>query len=307
MLANERQGAWLRFTTNAAGTIAFNVAVTPGTDYDFAMWGPYAGTPPCPPATPPIRCNWSAVANTTGLSTTALNATEGAGGPPFSSALPVAANQSYLLYIDNYSMNGLSFTLNWNNTPSNILDCNLLPVEWLGLQAEPKGREVQLTWETASEQGSDFYRVERSSDAVEFDLIGIVDAAGNSNTSVAYQYTDKSPGSGLKYYRVEQVDAQGQGQRSPVVTALLSAGGGLTVFPNPAGASLWASFQAGGEGIAVWRILDASGRSIRTGRTNTLDGTNQVEIPLDVEAGSYLIEFADERGESLGHARFVRR
>lgn len=307
MLANERQGAWLRFTTNAAGTIAFNVAVTPGTDYDFAMWGPYAGTPPCPPATPPIRCNWSAVANTTGLSTTALNATEGAGGPPFSSALPVAANQSYLLYIDNYSMNGLSFTLNWNNTPSNILDCNLLPVEWLGLQAEPKGREVQLTWETASEQGSDFYRVERSSDAVEFDLIGIVDAAGNSSTSVAYQYTDKSPGSGLKYYRVEQVDAQGQGQRSPVVTALLSAGGGLTVFPNPAGASLWASFQAGGEGIAVWRILDASGRSIRTGRTNTLDGTNQVEIPLDVEAGSYLIEFADERGESLGHARFVRR
>jgi hypothetical protein len=307
MLANERQGVWLRFTTNAAGTIAFNIAVTPGTDYDFAMWGPYAGTPPCPPPAPPIRCNWSAVANTTGLSTTALNATEGAGGPPFSSALPVAANQSYLLYIDNYSMNGLSFTLNWNNTPSSILDCNLLPVEWLGLKAEPKGRQVLLTWETASEQGSDYFRVERSSDALEYSLIGTMDAAGNSSAKTTYRFTDVAPGSGLKYYRVEQVDAQGQGQLSPVVTALLAAGGGLTVFPNPAGASLWASFQANDEGTVGWRILDASGRVIRAGRASAVEGTNQVEVPLEVEAGSYLIEFEDQRGETLGHARFIRR
>lgn len=307
MLANERQGVWLRFTTNAPGTIAFNVAVTPGTDYDFAMWGPYAGTPPCPPTSPPIRCNWSAVANTTGLSTTALNATEGAGGPPFSSALPVLAAQTYLLYIDNYSMNGLSFTLNWNNTPSTILDCNLLPVEWLGLAAEPKGSEVLVTWQTASEQHSDYYRIDRSEDGSSFRSIGMVDAAGTSLAPTSYAFTDKQPANGLNYYRVEQIAMDGSGQLSPVVSVMMRAGGQLVVYPNPAGESLWASFESANDGQASWRIVDASGRAVAWGRTSTLTGMNQVELPLTMDAGSYLVELVDERGGMLGHARFIKR
>ncbi|MBK6343413.1 MAG: T9SS type A sorting domain-containing protein [Flavobacteriales bacterium] len=307
MLANERQGVWLRFTTNAAGTIAFNVAVTPGTDYDFALWGPYAGTPPCPPSSPPIRCNWSAVANTTGLSTTALNATEPAGGPPFSSALPVLANQSYLLYIDNYSMNGLSFTLNWNNTPNTILDCNLLPVEWLDLKAEAQGPEVLVSWLTASEQHSDYFRVDRSEDGTAFRPIGTVQAAGNSSAPSAYAFVDKQPVSGLNYYRVEQIATNGDGQLSPVVSVMMRAGGTLMVYPNPAGESLWASFESPNESQASWRIVDASGRAVAWGRTSTTAGMNQVELPLTMDAGSYLIELMDERGGMLGHARFVKR
>lgn len=307
MLANERQGVWLRFTTNAAGSVAFNIAVTPGTDYDFAIWGPYNGTPPCPPTSPPIRCNWSAVANTTGLSTTALNASEGAGGPPFSSAINAAANQTYLLYIDNYSMNGLSFTLNWNTNPSTLLDCNLLPVEWLGLNAEPKGKEVLVTWQTASEQQSDYFRVDRSKDGSEFRAVGMVHAVGNSNTTSTYAFTDKEPLNGLSYYRVEQIATNGDGQLSPVVSVMMRSGSNLMVFPNPANASLWASFESVSDGQANWRIVDASGRAVAMGRTNTLAGMNQVELPLTMDAGSYLIEFLDERGGMLGHARFIKR
>lgn len=306
MLANERQGAWFTFTTNSPGTIAFTIAVTPGTDYDFAVWGPYSGTAPCPPTAPPIRCNWSGAANNTGLSTTALNPSEGAAGPPFSSALPVLAGQTYLLYIDNYSMNGLSFTLNWNNTPSTLLDCTLLPVQWLGLSAEPRGREVHLSWQTASEQGSDYFRVERSEDGVNYRPIGVVMAAGQSSSTVEYLFQDKQPYAGLNYYRIEQVASDGSSQRSNVVTAQMRASG-LTVHPNPAGENLWASFEAPADGQATWRIMDSSGRVVATGRAGTLAGMNQVEVPLAVDAGSYLLEFLDAQGGTLGHARFVRR
>lgn len=304
--SNERQGAWFNFTTNTAGTIAFTIVVN-NTDYDFAVWGPYTGTPPCPPTTPPLRCNYSGAWQNTGLSTTALNASEGAGGPPWSSAINATAGQTFLLYIDNFSMNGLSFTLNWNNTPSSILDCTLLPVEWLGLSAEPKGREVHLSWQTASEQGSDYFRVERSEDGVNYRPIGIVMAAGQSSSTREYLFQDKEPVAGLNYYRVEQVATDGSGQRSNVVTALMRVGGGLTVHPNPAGESIWATFAAPADGQATWRIMDSSGRVVASGRVGALEGMNQVEVPLTMDSGSYLLEFQDAQGGTLGHARFVRR
>lgn len=307
LAGNEHQGYWIRFTTNAPGTIAFTITPAVGMDYDFGVWGPYSGTPPCPPSGPPLRCNWSASYAPTGLSTTALNATEGAGGPPWSSAIPALANQTYLLYIDNWPMNGLAFTLTWNNVPGSILDCNLLPVEWMGLQAEPKGRQVELKWQTASEDGTDYYRVERSDDGISFRTIGLVQATGESHATTQYTAWDKEPLPGLNYYRVEQVDQHGRGQYSDVVTVMMRAGNGLTVHPNPAGESLWATFEAPADGLATWRIVDSSGRMVAHGRASALEGINQVEVPLAMEAGSYLIEFTDSQGGTIGHARFIRR
>lgn len=307
MNANERQGAWFTFTTNAAGTIAFTIQVTGTTDYDFAVWGPYSGTAPCPPTSPPIRCNWSGSPTNTGLSTTALNPSEGAGGPPFSSAIPTGAGLTYLLYIDNYTMNGLQFTLNWNTTPTSLLDCTQLPVDWMGLNAEPLGKEVLVSWRTASEQQSDYFRVDRSKDGREFHPVGTMPAAGNTSSMSTYAFTDKQPLNGLSYYRVEQIATNGEGQLSPVVSVMMRSGSNLMVFPNPAGESLWASFESATDGQANWRIIDASGRAIAMGRTSTLAGMNQVELPLAMDAGSYLVEFLDERGGMLGHARFIKR
>ncbi|MBK7382714.1 MAG: hypothetical protein IPI81_05165 [Flavobacteriales bacterium] len=125
LLTNERQGAWYRFTSNAAGTIAFTIQVAVGTDYDFGVWGPPTWNGSCPPNAPPIRCNWSAVTGNTGLNYTSLNATENAGGPPFSRWIDALPNQDFLLYIDNYTMNGLTFL--WSGTthrtPSWIAFC----------------------------------------------------------------------------------------------------------------------------------------------------------------------------------------
>lgn len=306
LLGNERQGAWFTFTTNTTGNIAFTIAVTPGTDYDFAVWGPYSGTPPCPPTTPPLRCNWSAATTNTGLSTTALNPSEGAGGPPWSSAIPAVAGQTYLLYIDNWSMNGLSFTLNWNNTPSTILDCTLLPVDWLGLDAAAIGREVLLQWKTASEQGTDHFVVERSGDAVSFLPIGTVGAQGQSSGATEYSFVDKQPLAGANHYRVELVGASGERLRSAVATVVMRSGG-LAVYPNPADGAIWASIEAFEEGLVGWRILDASGRLVQQGRRSVQAGLNQLEVLLALDPGSYLIEFQDASGVSLGHARFVRR
>ena len=54
-------------------------------------------------------------------------------------------------------------------------------------------------------------------------------------------------------------------------------------------------------------MLDASGRVVRAGNTGVPEGVSQFEVPLDIEAGSYLLDLTDENGNQLGNARFVRR
>src|SRR5436189_2120416 len=80
MESNERQGVWVRFTTNATGTVAFTINPTAGADYDLALWGPYAADPVCPTQAQPIRCSFSAINGGTGLNYTAVDLSEGAGG-----------------------------------------------------------------------------------------------------------------------------------------------------------------------------------------------------------------------------------
>mgnify|MGYP000093026541 CR=1 FL=1 len=39
--------------------------------------------------------------------------------------ISAAANQTYLLYVDNWSRNGISFNMAWDNQPTNLIDCIL--------------------------------------------------------------------------------------------------------------------------------------------------------------------------------------
>ncbi|MBK9175440.1 MAG: T9SS type A sorting domain-containing protein [Flavobacteriales bacterium] len=306
-LAGEQQGVWFRFTTNAAGTLAFTLNVPGGTDYDFAVWGPYSTLiPPCPPSSQPIRCNWSATTGPTGLNYTSLQPSVGAIGSPFSQFINVLANQTYLLYVDNWSRNGIAFSLQWNNNPTNILDCTL-PIELLDFTAIPGQRSVDLKWITASEQGASHFVVERSDDGVAFQSIGLVAAVGNTGAASQYHHVDPAPMIGLNHYRLAMVDLDGSialSRTIPVRFGWLQVP--VQVFPNPAGSSLWVAFESTELETMRWRISDASGRLVQDGRTGLNPGNNQFEVQLGMDAGFYQLELLDERGSIIGQARFVK-
>jgi hypothetical protein len=308
--ANERQGVWFRFQAQTAGQLAFTVAPPSPTDYDWAIWGPFSGGVTCPPPSPPIRCSWSGISGATGLSYTALDLSEGAGGDGWVRFIDVLPGQWYILYVDNYSMNGVNFTLQWNNTPSNILDCTIvLPVEMLSLDAKAAEDLINVLWSTASEQDASHFVVERSGDGVAFEPIGQVPAAGNSQVITSYQFPDQRPLNGTNYYRLKTVDTDGTTGHTPVVMAEFRRGSiPLQLFPNPANTAINASFELATEGAVRWRILDMSGRLVQQSTWAGISGPNQVEIPLiQVEPGSYFFELVDGSGVMLANMRFVKQ
>jgi|GEM_PF-3212526 len=111
---------------------------------------------------------------------------------------------------------------------------NPLPIELLSFTgtAGPDGN--LLSWSTASETNNDYFEVERGSDASSFASIGTVDGHGNSSSVLNYDLTDSDPLPGINYYRLKQVDFNGDYTYSDAIAISTGEETVVTAYPNPA-------------------------------------------------------------------------
>ncbi len=68
---------------------------------------------------------------------------------------------------------------------------------------------MKIEWETATEINNDYFTIERSANAIDFEPIAEINGAGNSNTRNTYSYSDNNPMLGINYYRLKQTDYNG--------------------------------------------------------------------------------------------------
>lgn len=115
-----------------------------------------------------------------------------------------------------------------------------LPIELVAFTAQLVNNEVVLNWTTATEEGNDFFTVERSADGTQFEEIMEVEGAGFSSTENNYEAVDDNPLEGTSYYRLKQTDFNGRFEYAQTVMITnwpTTAEASFTVFPNPTSAS----------------------------------------------------------------------
>ncbi len=132
-----------------------------------------------------------------------------------------------------------------------------LPITLLNLDATVVGTTTVLTWQTASEQNSLQFVVQRSLDDAQWDSIGTVAAAGQSDVTRNYRFTDPRPQNGFDYYRLALVDVNGSRQYSPQKRVWIGPGAAFRIYPNPAGDLVTLQLPETGAGTAI--LYDASG------------------------------------------------
>ena len=113
---------------------------------------------------------------------------------------------------------------------------NTLPVELLNFTARLENNQVVLDWTTASEINNDFFEVQRSENGENWEVIGKKDGNGTSNETINYSFVDKNPFFGQSFYRLRQVDFDGQFEYSNVVSVKNEFTGKTIealIFPNP--------------------------------------------------------------------------
>jgi hypothetical protein len=114
-----------------------------------------------------------------------------------------------------------------------------LPVDLLYFDAEEEvDGIVQLNWATASEINNKHFLIERSQNAIDFEEIDIIEGMGNSSIVVEYNSKDEHPNLGTSYYRLKQVDFNGEFEYSAVVSVLIeklssTSSTDCYLYPNP--------------------------------------------------------------------------
>ena len=181
------------------------------------------------------------------------------------------------------------------------VSCAILPVELLTIEATPKEEEILLEWTTLSELANAGFGIQRSREPNSgFLQIGWVDGQGNSNSLNRYEFhdTEATPGQ-TWYYRLRQVDIDGNHTFSRIVSARIPSISGLNVIlaPNPATSQALLSVS---ELESPWmgiRLLDLLGNSYY--RKTFLTQETELQIPLDLAGlaqGVYLVVIQTEKG-----------
>jgi len=98
-------------------------------------------------------------------------------------------------------------------TPTALLPITL--VSFTGKELTPTSNF--LKWTTSSEINNDYFTIERSVDALNFEPISTIKGAGNSNITLFYDFIDHQPQKGNNYYRLKQTDFNGDFSYSEII------------------------------------------------------------------------------------------
>ncbi|WP_428656623.1 T9SS type A sorting domain-containing protein [Runella sp.] len=108
-----------------------------------------------------------------------------------------------------------------------------LPVTLMDFTARKVENTAQISWKTTLEINSDFFEIQRSTDAKLWHSLTKILAGNESQTLLSYSFTDKQPLSGTNYYRLRMVDNDGSFSYSTIRSLQFEIATELTLFPNP--------------------------------------------------------------------------
>jgi len=172
--------------------------------------------------------------------------------------------------------------------------CNIsLPITLLSFTARASEYGVALKWLTVNEHNNDYFVLERSRDAVTFERLNKMAAAGNTQRVTRYQWTGPSPFLGDNYYRLRQTDHNGESSYSEIIYAFVSLSAQVSNcqwYPNPCQDLLtMVTWLPQAESILL-QVRDLSNQVLLEKRVSASEGKNETELNIsDLPDGIYLM------------------
>lgn len=225
-------------------------------------------------------------------------------------AAPLTYYQNTNAYADvAYKKNGdgtyTFYNLICNNGMAAYTTASTLPVSLTSFTAGLSNGVSKLSWTTASESNNSGFDVQRSTDGVEFASVGFVTSKavqGNSSSVINYSYEDKTVPAGTQYYRLKQIDLNGDAEYSAirVVNNVLNKLA-IKIYPNPVQNTLTLSTPLSLKG-ASYAVYNMVGQDFIKGKADEL--TN-IEVST-LTPGIYFIKLISLQNE-VQSLKFVKQ
>jgi uncharacterized protein (DUF1501 family) len=184
------------------------------------------------------------------------------------------------------------------NVPINGGCGGVIPVELVRFMADRANlADGHLTWTTASENGTESFEVERSTDAKKFSKVGELAANGHAHNAQNYDFLDKNlplNSASVFYYRLKIKDLDGSVRLSEVRSiefASKSATLTADISPNPSNGQLTLRFKSGVEldKMTEITVTDLYGRRVMQFSENYA-ADSMVKLDLETAAsGIYMV------------------
>ena len=279
--------SWYYLEIDTGGDLAIDI--TAGSDIDFAIWGPFTDL-----ATAIANCNSYGVPVDCSYSPAPIEQANVNG---------VLAGEVYVLLVTNFANTVQS--INLVDAPGNsaLTDCSNvpLPVELAHFSGMRNDQEVLLNWTTATELNNDYFLVERSNDGKEWHAFDLIFGSGTTTTSTDYHVTDSSPFDDVTYYRLRQVDYNGNMNFSDIISVDHEQFTSLEIYPNPGSNSVTVRSERNYNRLT---ITDIHGKEIMS-----LEGLNENQTHLEVEDwknGIYYVTLSSSFGARTERLTILR-
>jgi hypothetical protein len=168
--------------------------------------------------------------------------------------------------------------------------CLSLPVQLLSFSTSKITDGVTLDWQTAHENNSDYFAVERSeTNILNFKQLVIVKSKGFSSQIQSYSYIDRTPPRGTNFYRLKLVDKDGNLSYSQIVSVTINNSSTLLLYPNPA------------KDPSILAVIDTKGKMCAT---KTVDATNNKLNIGGLPKGSYFLRIVSN--DNVQSLKFIK-
>ena len=214
-------------------------------------------------------------------------------------------NRFYIMVIDNFVQSSTPFVFDWS-LGGVVLNCNIqLPIELGDFTAIPRTNDNALYWQTFTENNNELFIIERSADGERFESIGEVPGAINSLERLDYSFFDKEPLPGQSYYRLRQIDSNGQFSYTHIVSVTREDRHFLS--PNPASTNVridLSPFNGNDGQVIIQSITGKDALNIEVKWNNDLAILSNTDIS-NLQSGTYIVRWISHQGELLQAERLV--
>lgn len=291
---------WYLIRMATGGTVELEIVPNGVADLDFAL---YRNTG-CGTLGDPIRCSYAGRTppGKTGMEKGAKDLSEDALGDQWVQEIKVLTGETFLLMINEWNKpNPNHYTLDWTLTDGASFDCTIvLPIELLSFTGTCEKHHAVLNWATATETNNDQFVILKSPNYTDFRPIGYLDGAGNSNGLREYSFTDPEKNTEPMYYKIQQVDYDGQYSFSDVIVVNCEddAEADIKIENLQDQGYLRLNFQSSPEENYDIYLIDINGKVIYKNSYRTSDNLGTITIPTDqLKSGIYQIRLTSKTEE----------
>lgn len=154
-----------------------------------------------------------------------------------------------------------------------------LPINFIEFKAILKDESVKLEWIISDQINNDYFVVERSNNGKDFIPFDTIKGSGNYTGKVNFSCIDFNPFKGTSYYRLKQVDLDGQFSFSKMQSVTAPDNSYIKVYPQPAEDKVILSFSRQEIHKIEIQLVDKVGRVILTKEETDIQN-NEVSLDL---------------------------